>query len=371
LVKAFRVCIRRQSSSTTNSRQAPDARATCIKGRIGDGAFARHGLADHQQLYFGVPMKRILLLAFALALVNTAHAETLLIGNKNEDTVSFVDLASGKERARVKTARAPHEIAISPDGRQAAVVAYGGTTVDIFDVANAMLWKRIDLSPNAAPHGIVWLRDSTLLIATEKSKSLTIVNPKTGKISSVSTDQDRSHMVVATRDGRWAYLANGGSGTVTVIDLAAARKVRDIDVEGSPEGIAITPDGKQLWVGDLTSSSVSVIDTKTLKTLAKLSTDPVAIRVAISPDGKTAATSNIGSGTISMFDVVKLRPLRTVKVSGEQGAVQVTLLFSADGKRLYAAETGRNTIAEVDVASGQVVRRIQAGKGGDGLGIAP
>jgi YVTN family beta-propeller protein len=313
----------------------------------------------------------MLLLALAVSFVSPARAETLLIGNKNEDTVSFVDLASGKERARVKTERAPHEIAVSPDGRQAAVVAYGGKTVDIFDVASASLWKRIDLSPNAAPHGIVWLRKGTLLIATEKSKSLTIVNPKTGQVSAVSTDQDRSHMVVATRDGRRAFLANGGSGTVTVIDVVTARKIKDIDVEGSPEGIALTPDGKQLWVGDLASPSVTVIDTKTFKTLAKLPTDPVAIRVAISPDGRTAATSNIGSGTISMLDVAKLRPMRTVKVSGEQAAVQVTLLFSADGKRLYAAETGRDTIAEVDVSSGQVVRRIKAGKGGDGLGIAP
>ena len=59
---------------------------------------------------------------------------TLLVGNKGEDTVSFIDLASGGELARLPTGRMPHEIAISPDGKQAAVVAYGGTTIDIFDI---------------------------------------------------------------------------------------------------------------------------------------------------------------------------------------------------------------------------------------------
>ncbi len=55
-----------------------------------------------------------------------AAAGTLLIGNKGEDTLSFVDLATGRELGRVATGKAPHEIAVSPDGRQAAVVAYGG-----------------------------------------------------------------------------------------------------------------------------------------------------------------------------------------------------------------------------------------------------
>ncbi len=50
----------------------------------------------------------------ALLLANPlpAGAETLLVGNKGEDTVSFLDLASGAERARLATGKAPHEIAI-------------------------------------------------------------------------------------------------------------------------------------------------------------------------------------------------------------------------------------------------------------------
>ena len=39
--------------------------------------------------------------------------------------------------------------------------------------------------------------------------------------------------------------------------------------------------------------------------------------------------------------------------------------------RLYAAETGRDQVAEVDFASGAVLRRFAVGKNGDGLAIAP
>lgn len=307
----------------------------------------------------------------AILLAAPATAETLLVGNKAEDTVSFIDLATGKERARVETAHMPHEIAISPDGRQAAVVAYGGTTLDIFEVANASRVKRIDLSPNVAPHGIAWLRDGRLIVTTEKSKSLTLVDPATGTVSAVATDQQGSHMVAVAPTGGRAYVANIASGTVSVIDVDKRVKIADIPVGGRPEGIALTPDGGQLWVGDLAAPHVRVVDTATLKTVATLPVDPVAIRVAISPDGRTAVTSNIESGTLTVIDVARRKVLRTVPVSGQKEAGQVTILFSRDGKRLYAAETGRDEIAEIDMKSGTVLRRIAAGRNGDGLGIAP
>ncbi len=47
----------------------------------------------------------------------------------------------------------------------------------------------------------------------------------------------------------------------------------------------------------------------------------------------------------------------------------MTLVFSGDGSRLYAAETATNTIAEIDFASGRVLRRLPTGDGGDGLAV--
>lgn len=48
---------------------------------------------------------------------------------------------------------------------------------------------------------------------------------------------------------------------------------------------------------------------------------------------------------------------------------QVTILFSPDGERIYVAETTANTIAEVDFASGRVLRRLPGKGGGDGIAI--
>lgn len=310
-------------------------------------------------------------LAGLLAAAPVALADTLLVGNKGEDTVSFIDLASGNERARVATGKAPHEIAVSPNGKQAAVAAYGGTTLDIFDVSTARLTRRIDLSPNAAPHGIVWLRDGRIALAAEKSRSIVLVDPRRGTLQSIATEQAGTHMIAASPDQRFGYVANVGAGTISVIDLRRAEKIRDITVGGNPEGLAVTPDGRELWVGDNSAPRVRIVDLASDRTIETLATGPVAIRVAISPDGRTAVTSNIGAGTLSVFDVASRKLLRTVTVSGARDAVQVTATFTRDGRHVLVAETGRGTIAEVDLASDQVLRRLTVGKGGDGIGIAP
>lgn len=320
---------------------------------------------------FGTVVVRATIAAALLLTASFAAAETLLIGNKNENSVSFIDLASGKEKTRLTTGKAPHEIAISPDGRQAAVVAYGGTSLDILDVRGMKLARRIEIAPNAGPHGIVWLRNGQLLLVADRSNSLVMVDPRTGAVRAVPTGQKGSHMVAVSPDQRRAYVANVISATIGVFDVPSLRKVEDIKVGGMPEGIAISRDGARLWVGNNSAPEVRILDLKTRTIVATLPTDPTAIRVAISPDGRTAITSNFSSGTLSLFDARTLRALRTIRVSGERAAQQVTLQFSKDGKRIFVAETGRNTIAEVDIASGQLLRRIQAGAAGDGLAIAP
>ncbi len=299
-------------------------------------------------------------------------AGTLLVGNKGEDSVSFIDLASGAELGRAATGRMPHEIAVSPDGRQAAVVAYGGRTIDVFDIRTRARLRTIDLAPNEGPHGIAWLGDGRILVTTERSRSLVIVDTRAGDaLAAIPTGQDGTHMLAVTADGRRAFTANIGSGTVTVIDLAARRKLRDIAVGGRPEGIALSRDGRTLWVGDLEGARVQAFDTESFALLAEVRTGAVPIRVAASPDGRWIVTSNLGGGSLTLIDARTRAAVRDIPVSGAREAGQVTILFSADGHRLYAAETGRNQVAEVEMASGRVIRRLAAGAQGDGLAIAP
>ena len=251
------------------------------------------------------------------------------------------------------------------------MVAYGGKTVDLFDIATRQKLKTIDLTPNEGPHGIVWLDDGRLVVTTERSQSLAIVDPAAGTVAaSIKTDQRGTHMVAVTRDGSRAFTANIPAGTVSVIDLRANKKLRDLAVGGKPEGIALTVDEKTLWVADLDAPRVQAFDTTSFDKLAEVETGAVPIRVAASPDGRWIVTSNVEGGSLTVIDAKTRAKMRDLVISGRPEAGQVTILFSPDGSRLYAAETGADQVAEIDLASGKVLRRLPAGKNGDGLAIA-
>ena len=302
-------------------------------------------------------------------------SETLLVGNKGEDSLSFIDLKTGKETARRATGNQPHEIAISPDGKLAAVVSYGGQTIDIFDIALMDRIETISLAPARRPHGILWLDDGRIITTTEGSDNITIISPPSGdaqkrQISSIATGQKGSHMLVVTPDYSRAFVTNMQSGTVSVLDLVAMTKLADLPAGTEPEGLAITPDGKTVWVADRRGDALHVFDARKLEHLTTIKTGKFPIRVAISADGATAITSNLGDGALGLYDVATRRAKGAIEVSGTAETRQVTILFSPDGNKIYVAETGPDTIAEVDLASGKVVRRFEAGADGDGLGIA-
>ena len=313
---------------------------------------------------------RALLLALALSTALPAAAATLLAGNKAENTVSFIDLATGKERARLPTGPMPHEIAVSPDGRTAAVVAYGAKQIDLYDVAGAKHLRAIDLGTNERPHGIAWLKSGRILATTEGSSTLSLIDPKSGKVDSVATGAKGSHMVAVTPDERRAFVSNLGSRNVSAIDLAKRAKIADLSAGEEPEGIALTPDGRELWVANRGDDTVMLFDAATLKPLATIQVGDMPIRLAISPDGRTAVTSDLLDGGLTLIDVRSRKPTRKLKVSGDPAAMQVTIMFANDGKRLYAAETGKAQIAEVDLATGKLLRTLAAGKGADGLGYS-
>lgn len=313
-----------------------------------------------------------------IALASNLAAEPmgiLLIGNKGEDSVSFVDLENGREIARPASGKNPHEIALSPDQKQVAVVSYGENNIDIFEVASRAVVQKIDLGSNANPHGLVWLSDDRILATTEGSDSIIILSAADesgGRVlRSIPTGQKGSHMLAVDQAGEYAYVANLQSATMSKIDLIQGKKIIDVATGTGTEGIAITPDGKEIYVSARGENMVTIWDSATMEKLDTIGVGNFPLRIIISPDGKYAVTSNLQDGSLSVIDTHSRKVERTILVSGQAAAAQVTILFSVDGKRIYAAETGINHIAEIDFETGEILGRLPAGEDGDGLAIAP
>src|SRR3546814_1252475 len=126
-----------------------------------------------------------------------------------------------------------------------------------------------DWSSDVCSSDLLWLSDGRLVATTEGSASVAVVAPD-GKLTSIATGQKGTHMIAVAPDNRTAYTANIGSGTVSIVDLAEGKKLRDLAVGGQPEGLALTKGGRELWVGDLDAHRPSVWDTQTAKKIAEL-----------------------------------------------------------------------------------------------------
>ncbi|MGJ8560993.1 MAG: beta-propeller fold lactonase family protein [Litorimonas sp.] len=300
---------------------------------------------------------------------DTSIGSLLLVGNKGEDTVSFIDLKSGEELARVSTSHGwPHEIAPSPDSTQAAVVNYQDHHIDIFDLDSRTIVETIDLGEHTRPHGIKWLPDGRIIASTEGNESIVeIALDRT--ITGIKTHEAGTHMVEVSPDGTKAYTANLGAGSISLIDLNTDTLIKTAPAGAGTEGIDLTPDGTELWISNREANTVIVYNAATLDQIDSLEVGAFPIRLQISPNGRYAVTSNLQDGSLSVIDVKTRTLRRTIPLSGGPSTAQVTILFSDDGQYLYVAETGVDRVAEIDFKTGIVVRRLPAGRQGDGLAL--
>jgi len=306
-----------------------------------------------------------------------SEGQTLFVANKRGNTLSRIDLETGEEVLRQDSCTNPHELASSPDGTFVALACYGGTSVDIFRTDSLERVASIDLGEKARPHGIAWMPGGTIFVTAEGRRSIFVVNPSpdaTDAVIEYPTGQQGSHMIAVAPDEKAAWTTDLGSRTVTRIDLTGAKPPLSVTVGEEPEGIALAPDGSTLWVSARGSNEVFALDPDTMQVRERISTGRFPLRIAVRPQGDVAVTSNLMDGSLSVIDLASAQVVRTIPVSTPETAqdrFQVTILWSDDGSRIYVAETASDTIAEVDYASGRVLRRLKAGEGGDGLAILP
>jgi uncharacterized repeat protein (TIGR01451 family) len=125
-------------------------------------------------------------------------------------------------------------------------------------------------------------------------------------------------------DGKYAYVTNGGSGSVSVIATKTNTVIATITVNTGPFGAAATPDGKFVYVANSGSNNVSVINTATNQVVATVGAGSSPLHVAITPDGAYAYVSNIGSNNVSVISTATNTVVKTITVGSAPIGVAVT-----------------------------------------------
>lgn len=303
-----------------------------------------------------------------------SQAATLLVVNKEDATLSLIDPATGASLATVPTGANPHEVELTQDGRTAVVANYGtqpdGNSLSIIDLASRKERTRVNIGELRRPHGLA-ASGQRVYFTAEESRQVGRVDTATGRVDwQFPTNQERTHMVVASRDGGTLFTANVNSNTVSIIERAGEANARQtvVSVGSGPEGLALTPDGRQLWVSNSQGGNVSIID---VATRAVVKTFDIGTRrsnrLKFTPDGALALVSDLTAGELVVVDVKS----QEVKARLAIGRGASGILIVPDGSRAYVAAASERKLAVVDLKSLTVVGQVATGGGPDGMAWVP
>ena len=309
--------------------------------------------------------------------VSAAGAETLLVANQKDQNLSVIDTSSNKVVATIPVGGVTgHELAVSPDGKRAFVPIYGdagvgragtnGSVISVIDLSSKKIVGMIDFGHGVRPHCAVFGKDGMLYVTTELDKSVSIIDPKTLKIvGSVPTDQEQSHMLVLSKDGKRGYTANVGPGTVSVLDIPGRKTLTVIPISGNTQRIAMSNDGSMVFTADQKSPQLAVIDTATNKVKTWVPLPSPGYGTVPTLDGHWLLVTLRGTKQLAVVNLKTLKVDHTIDVGDGPSEVVV----SSDGKKAYVACNFSNQIAVVDLASWKTDSLIDGGKYADGMAV--
>jgi YVTN family beta-propeller protein len=167
-------------------------------------------------------------------------------------------------------------------------------------------------SAGAAPS-----RSTTIALTSDETR-LVVVNREANTLSFIRVKDDQGQdvdvklaeigvgleprCVAVHPNDEVAYVTNGISGTVSVVDLVQGRVANEVRVGTEPRGCALTPDGSLLYVANHTEGTVSIIVTSNplnpiLDGSVQVGRNPTAI--AITDRG----TGNISDDTVFVTQI--------------------------------------------------------------------
>jgi YVTN family beta-propeller protein len=154
----------------------------------------------------------------------------------------------------------------------------------------------------------------------------------------------------------YAYVTNGDSNTVTVLDVVNVRVDRELAVGQKPVAVAVSPTRNEVYVVNSGAAdgqgSVSVINAENNTVTGAIHVHRQPVSIEINAAGDLAYVANSGSNSISVLDLKERREIAVIGTGEEPAAVRL----SPDNKTLVVANRRSNSVSLFDPAT----RRVRA-----------
>ena len=273
-----------------------------------------------------------------------------------------------------------HELAASPDGKQAYVPIYGnagvghagtdGSLLRVINLATRQIVGTVDFGKGVRPHCVVvGPKNGLLYVTTELDQSVAVIDPATLKIvGRVPTGSPESHMLAITHDGQRGYTANVSSGTVSILNLVSNKFVSLISVCKTTQRIALSIDDRWIFTADQDSPRLSCH--QHLREQCGPSDPLPALAYRHRADAGRPMAGGGSSGSVQKVAVVDLRSMKVAKTIDVPKAPQ-EVLIRPDGAEAYVSCDSSRKVAVIDTRNWTLTKLINAGAGVDGLAWAP
>jgi len=326
----------------------------------------------------------LMLLVGLAVMLKPSHADSpstsagmLFVANQFDHTANLVDLSSRKAVARIGVDVNGHEVVVSPDHKFGYVPIYGnsgvgkpgtdGATIEVIDLKSARAVRIIDLGRPVRPHQARFGPDGLLYVSAELANAIYVVDPASGKVvGQAPTGDTESHMFVITPDGRRAYTANVGPGTVSVVDLQDRKTITVIPIAKHVQRISISPDGKLVFTHDQGAPRIAVIDTATNKLARWIELPATVYSSTPTPDGKFLI-ANAPSGKAFVIDLSSEKISASYPIPEAIGEVAV----DAGGNYAFISCPAKGTIEVLNLRAAKLEDAIVMTAGVDGLQWIP
>jgi YVTN family beta-propeller protein len=258
-----------------------------------------------------------------------------------------------------------------------------------------------------------------LLVLEKSDEKLAIVDPGSLKVVGRAPSGGAPHEVVASDEGKFAYISNYASErgmlkTLSVVDLNALKAMTTVDLGAlrAPHGLAFG-DGKVYFTAEAnkvigrydpasnqvdwvlgTGQNVThmIVLSKDLKTIftSNIGSDTICViepgggrngwnvtpipvgkgpeGFDLSPDGKEVWAANSGDGTVSVIDVASKKVTATFDLKTKRTN---RLKFTPDGELVVITDDGGGEVVFVDAATRKERKRLKVGKGPEGTLVQP
>ena len=198
-------------------------------------------------------------------------------------------------------------------------------------------------------------------VANTGSKTISVIDTKTHEVKTIQAGGKPSGLaflpggkkLLVTLIGETAQI----EGFVEIITIKTGEISTLVPVGKQPERVALSADGKRAYVAALTDGSISVVDVESMKVIKKIPVGKLPFNMLISPDGKLFYSGVVMTSKLVMINTQTLEKVDSISTPTPNG-----LIFSKDFKSMYVTNVFAGTIQEISLETKKIVRTADAGK---------